>query len=386
VNQNSVVAEKKRRILYTIGRPETGGVQKLVFYLTKSAELAEYQHNVVCLRSCSGGMAERFLSAGVSLKGCIPRRMSLVPSYRLRYWLSRIHFNLLFTSALKSLKPDLVHIHNNSYLALQLRAINTVGIPWVWTAHGLGLTGAQRTVQDAIKNARGGYHLTAVSQAVFENLSGLSLASRGRVSVVYNGIDLRDYASYQPNDDSRAKWKIPENAVVFGTANSFIDLKRHDLLVDAAAELIRRGETACFVLAGEGPLESWLREHVKQRGLEKYFRFIGWQSDIRPFLGAIDVFVLTSDTEGFSVALLEASASGKPCVATRVGGVPELLGESGLLVSPGVLQELVDALDAMLYPEVRKEYSKLARENSLRFSISSIARQYSEIYQGLIAR
>src|SRR5205085_11956587 len=98
-----------------------------------------------------------------------------------------------------------------------------------------------------------------------------------------------------------------------------------DTLVRAVAKLRRTIPNIQLVLIGSGPREAHLRELVDSLRLDDHVTFAGSRSDVQDLLAAFDVFALTSLYEGLSIALLEAMAAGIPCVATRVGGVPEIL-------------------------------------------------------------
>jgi len=112
---------------------------------------------------------------------------------------------------------------------------------------------------------------------------------------------------------------------------------------------------------------------------------VGYQSDMVQFWREVDVAVVSSDSEGLPMALLEACASGVPCIATRVGGIPEVLGDgSGILVEPGSKEALAEAMEEMMDERVRSEYGKRAREVAKRFSINKTVEQYNNLYQELL--
>ena len=107
---------------------------------------------------------------------------------------------------------------------------------------------------------------------------------------------------------------------------------------------------ATLLLVGEGPLESSVKEHVRRLGLAERIRFIGSQSQPQPFFALADVVVIASVTEGLSLALLEALGLGRAVVATRVGGIVDVIedGRNGLLVPPGDPNALADAVNHLI--------------------------------------
>ncbi|PKN49481.1 MAG: hypothetical protein CVU63_02030 [Deltaproteobacteria bacterium HGW-Deltaproteobacteria-20] len=118
------------------------------------------------------------------------------------------------------------------------------------------------------------------------------------------------------------------------------------LLLEAAREVVAKEPRARFVLAGEGPLRAELERTASDLGLGDRFRFLGYRSDMPRVISALDVYVLSSLWEGLPLALLEALAMGKPVVATRVGGNPEVVdhGVNGFIVPPRDASALAQAL------------------------------------------
>jgi glycosyltransferase involved in cell wall biosynthesis len=128
--------------------------------------------------------------------------------------------------------------------------------------------------------------------------------------------------------------------------------KGYYLLLDALATLVGNGHDVRLTLAGDGPDRVALEDHARRTGVDGRVRFLGEvnQEQVRALFADVDVFVLPSFAEGIPVVLMEAMASGLPCVATRITGIPELIveGESGLLVTPSEVGQLADAIARLL--------------------------------------
>jgi glycosyltransferase involved in cell wall biosynthesis len=137
---------------------------------------------------------------------------------------------------------------------------------------------------------------------------------------------------------------------------------------------------------GLGPLENDLRTLVATRGLDDVVRFTGSRDDVFEILPAFDVFVLSSRHEGLPIALMEAMASGVACVATRVGGVPELIddGRNGLLVDPGDPSALAAAIAKLLDDEsLRRALATSARTAAATMTLAPAATRLQEVYDTL---
>jgi glycosyltransferase involved in cell wall biosynthesis len=143
-----------------------------------------------------------------------------------------------------------------------------------------------------------------------------------------------------------------------------------------------------LVLVGDGELREQLEDQAKDLGLGSQVRFLGLRTDIPDVLGAMDVFVLSSDWEGNPLSVIEAMASGLPVVSTAVGGVPDLfeIGKEGLIVRPGDIQGLSNSMAYLLENrEARLSMgmaaARRAREN---YDVSTMVQAYEELYEDVV--
>jgi glycosyltransferase involved in cell wall biosynthesis len=164
--------------------------------------------------------------------------------------------------------------------------------------------------------------------------------------------------------------------------------KGHRCLLKAAARLKAKGLRLSYRIAGAGSLRQQLEREAASLGLNDDVEFLGFVHDTPAFLAAIDLFVMPSLFEGLGVAVLEAMAAGKPVIASRVGGLPELVadGETGLLVAPKNVEGLAEAIarladDESLARAMGKKGAALARAN---FSLERMAVQNEAYYYELI--
>jgi glycosyltransferase involved in cell wall biosynthesis len=138
---------------------------------------------------------------------------------------------------------------------------------------------------------------------------------------------------------------------------------------------------------GTGPLERDLRAQVAAAGLERHVLFAGHQADVRPYLEAADLYVSSSEREGFGLALVEAMAFELPCVATNIGGHDDVLaGEgTGMLVPPGQPAPLAAAITAVLEDRSRARAMGIAARAAAetRFDVDRMAKQISDALLGL---
>jgi len=234
-------------------------------------------------------------------------------------------------------------------------------------------------------------HLLTVSQAVKDDCARRNRWPASRISVIHTGVEPGDYGpDASARRRVRADWGLSQDTPLIVTAARLSYEKGLPTLIDATAELAKRHPTAVTVVVGEGPMRAELTRKIASAGLADRVRLAGFRTDMPAVLAAADVFCLPSQMEGLPNVLLEASATGLPVVATRVGGVPELVvaDQTGLLVPPGRADELARAIGRVL--EDRALAERLGRAARRRiedeFSARAAAVKYQVLYEALVDR
>jgi glycosyltransferase involved in cell wall biosynthesis len=210
---------------------------------------------------------------------------------------------------------------------------------------------------------------------------------RRGLEVLVHGIDIEAVAGHRRQRVAkRAELGIDTDTVVVVTVANLRHEKAYDVLLDAAAQAIAKRPDLLFISAGHGPLATEMEDRRDRLGLGGGFRFLGFRDDVHDLLAAADVFCLASRHEGLPVALMEASALGLPTVATRVGGVPEVIEDdrSGLLAdaeSPGAL---ADAIVSLAEDEERRHrMGRRARELAAQFDSRLAVRRLEAVYEAV---
>jgi len=250
----------------------------------------------------------------------------------------------------------------------------------VWASHA-PLT---RTA-DRLTAGRGEIHL-AVSDAVQATLPP---AIRARSRVVRYGIDTAAVRARAARPAARAELGAGADEIVIGTVANLRATKGYPDLLVAARRVVDRVPAARFVAAGRGPLETELREQQARLGLGDRFAFLGFRPDAVRVMSAFDVFCLPSHHEGLPVALMEALALGLPVVATRVGGVAELVtdGVDAVLVPAGEPAALADALVALAKdPARRAAMSRAACARADALDATAAVRAIEAVYREAVGR
>lgn len=207
---------------------------------------------------------------------------------------------------------------------------------------------------------------------------------RNRITVVHNGVSALPPISQEDVHICKAELEIPSDDQVIGIVGSLYSVKGHRYLFDAVPDVLERFPDTTFLVVGRGELEVALKEQVERLGVAKKVMFLGLRQDVSRLLAIMDIFALPSLSEGLSMAILEAMMAGKPIVATRVGGNPELIeeGRTGLLVEPENSQALVKALERLLESkQATRQMGMCGREKAQReFGVNEMVRQYAGLY------
>lgn len=309
----------------------------------------------------------------------------------------RVLDSLLYTvvglGCLIRYRPDVIHSHEFlSTARLGLLAGRLLHVPVIVTAH---LSGPDGDVQRALRSRRGRRLLSrirrssalsiAVSRQIDDELAAAGMPSQRRV-VIPNGVDLHRFHPARPGERAALRRDLGirgHPVVVF--AGRLAAQKRLDVLLEAWTEISQAWPTSQLLLLGDGEEAERLRKlappNVDVRGAV---------IDVSVYLRAADVFVLPSDAEGMSNALLEAQATGVPAVVTNVGAAPDVIADSvtGLLVPAGDPGSLARAIGLLLADEaLRERMGAAARERMVaEFSVERTVDSFMQAYETVVRR
>ena len=230
--------------------------------------------------------------------------------------------------------------------------------------------------------------IIAVSEAIKTILLPV-INKKEIINVVYDCIDLSRYQDESDVHFLKRELNLPLTTKLIGNLSALADHKDYPTFIRTANELLKSHSNIHFVVAGDGPLREEIMNSVKVMGLEQHITFLGFRKDVPPILKSLDVFLMTSKTEGLGSVLLEAFACGIPVVSTNAGGIPEIVkqNQTGLIAPVGDEQELANQVDQLLSnDELRNSLVNNATEFVKHFSIKATALQTKAVYQSLLEK
>lgn len=365
------------RVMNVIKGLGRGGAETLLPSALRSASRSEFDFSYAYLLPHKSDLAKELEALGSNVFCIDGSRSTQLPSTVLR--LARL---------LKREAFDVVHAHLPIAGVVARTASVVAGVPFIYTEHNLleryhpitrWANKATWSLQD---------HVVAVSDEVKSSIRR-RIRSRVPISVVRNGVDANAYSFDEGLCSStRRLLEIPNDAPVVGLIAVFRAQKRLDRWLEAAALIKSTIPDTRFVLVGDGPLRPDVESAIARLGLSSAVHLVGLQSDVRPYLACMDVFMMSSDFEGLPVAMLEAMAMRLPIVATSVGGISEAVtnGRDGFLTMQDSA-DLAGRAVALLRDEtLRRTMGENARSTIVeRFSIRAMQRSLEDLYRTIVS-
>lgn len=354
---------------------DVGGAEAVLVRLVRSLRDRDIGSCVYCVDGHVGAFGRQLQEEGVPIV-TIGRRPGFDPS-TVRGLRHRF----------REYSIDLVHCHQYTpWVYGTLAAIGT-GSPVVFTEHGRlhpDRTRLRRRLANQLLRLRTA-SVTAISEATADALVEKEWLLRSDIDVIYNGVEdpaqaIADRPRDRTPDDNR-------DTFVVGTVARLHPVKNHDSMLQAVASVAADVPALRLLIVGDGPERERLEALARELGIDRLSTFVGYRPDPFSLLSHMDVFLLTSHTEGTSMTLIEAMALGKPCVVSDVGGNPEVVehGNAGLLCPPDQPEAFADAIRSLYWSVAERE--RLGRRAravyEARFSLHRMTGAYVELYRGL---
>ncbi|MFH1023616.1 MAG: glycosyltransferase [Planctomycetota bacterium] len=359
------------RIAYVIWSLGLGGAEKVVIHLATGLDRTRFSPVIFCLNE-PGPFAPEVLRQGIEVIGLHKRGPAdILAAYRLY-------------NALKAGRFDVVHTHLWGANVWGRLAARLAGVPVIIaTEHNVPNWKTRWHFLLDRMLAPATTRLVAVSQAVLSEYERRKIAPL-RWTLISNGVSPRT-PPVPGRDDARRALGLPPSGTVIGWMGRFAVVKNPLLFAEAAAIAVRKAPSLMIILAGDGPLRPALEQKINALGIRDRVVFAGVLHDIPAFLAALDAIAFSSDSEGLSMAMLEAMAAGVPVVATAVGGTRELVRHeiTGFLVPPRDADALAGGMVRVISdPDLAETLRRNATDFTRReHAESGMIRRHDSLYR-----
>lgn len=373
-------ARSRQRLLYVINDLTVGGAQRALLSQAAALDRERYDVHVASLEILpEGSLTAEFEAAGITVhtlaKAGEPFGMGPL---RLR-------------ARIAALKPDIVHTHLAAAGIVGRLAARSCGVPHVvstlhnvsdWTerrAHPLrALDRATLRLADRI---------CAVSDAVGTAVANVAPHLSARTLTVRNGVSLEDFrVSGDERENARARMGFAPADFVIATVARLEPYKGIETLLRAAAAAADKAPMLQLLIVGDGSDRPRLECLAESLGIAAWTTFTGTRDDVPRMLASADIFAMPSHSEGLGVAAIEALAAGLPVLASRVGGLPEIIEDTvcGRLLRDNEVEDWVDALTSAAHrPPSLLRWREAAMKRAAEFSIEASVADLERLYDSL---
>lgn len=380
---------KKTKILYVITKGNFGGAQRYVFDL--ATHLPKDLYEAVVVYGNGEALRTKLDSYGI-------RTRSIESLIRNISILKELQTITSLISIINDENPDVIHL--NSSKAGILGAVagtiikvsrrlskNSKSLRIIFTGHGWAFNEDRNLLSKTVVAL--GHYVTiilsdtviAVSQQVQKQISRFPFTKQ-KIVMIHNGIS---QIQFESKESARKSLGIPENSFVFGTLSELHKNKGIDIALRSFVSIARRYPDVLYVILGNGEEKNTLIQLTKSLRIEESVRFLGYIDHASTYLKAFDVFTLTSRTEAFPYVILEAGNAGLPIIASRVGGIPEVITnkQNGLLVEPKNTFDLEYSMHELIRDERQRKALGKSLEETLneRFTLHSMLEKTVALYK-----
>jgi len=362
-------------IIHVVENLDRGGLERMVIDLSRAQRNAGHSVEVVCVFD-RGLLADELQASGVPVHACGKRQgLDIAALRRLRQRLAKGTGGILHTHNAAA--------HYHAQLATMGMRFQRV----LNTRHGMGDHAARSRRERRYRRSMAKTDVVAaVCEAARRHFQSQGVSPRGCLIAVPNGIRVQAFESANP--ELRAALAVElgleADARIIGSVGRLTPVKDQALLLRAFVPVLAAEPRAALAVVGDGPLRAELEALASEYGIAARTRFLGDRSDVAKILPGFELFALSSRSEGYSIALLEACASALPIVATRVGGNEEIVhdGITGRLVGAGDEQAFALALKQLLNdPPLAQTMGRRGRAWAYeQASVEAMALRYTQLY------
>jgi len=364
------------KILHVIPSLDCGGAEHLTLNLARAQQELGHEISVCCVMSPpeKGTLYEKARALGIP---CYFSFSKHEPHVMTTWKMMRLF---------RRLCPDVIQSHLPRANSCSTIAARLAGIPCIIaTFHNPMIWKNNRQKKWGMWTSRFQDGIFCDAEMIRRRLLEMCPHVESKTRIVYPSIPLsKAFVSQEEQDLFKSKWGVEKEDRLVGMIGRLAEVKDHATFIDAAEIVLKSSSRIKFLIVGDGPMREQLRECVREKALEDRVLFPGYVPDLNLIWSVLDLFVLSSLSEGCPVSILEAFAAGLPVIATNVGGIPEIIikGENGFLVEPGQPGQIAEKIHALLSNKsLHEKMRENARQTAHNFQIEKMAEQTITLYK-----
>lgn len=353
-----------------------GGAERVIYNLVRGMNRSQFDVSVLCLDAPIGEFGAQLENEGIAVT-----QFSRKPGLDLGL-VAQIRRHIV------DRQVDVLHCHQYTPYIYGLFASILTRTSVLYTEHGR-FHPDRRRFKRIMANPMLGWltaQITAISEATRRALIEYENFPAERIRVIYNGVP-KVSGDRRRESELASSLDIPECAFVMGSVARLDSIKNQAMAIRALGHVLRENPQAYLLLVGDGPERESLEQLTRQLQLSPRVRITGYQKDTERFYRMMDLFLLTSYSEGTAMTLLEAMASSLPCVVTDVGGNPEIVeaGKTGFVVASDDDAALGEKISLLCRNgEMRQRFGIAGRERFLKlFTAEKMVQHYESLYEAL---
>jgi len=366
---------KRKRIVHITFNMEIGGAEQVIYNLIEHTDPSKYEVSIICLEQPVGAFGKQLQKKGYEVTA-----FSRNPG---------VDFSLIknIRDHIRLRNIDVLHCHQYTPYFYGIMGAAFTRCRVIFTEHGRFYPDIRKVKRVLINPILSLFTdgITAISAATRDALIRFENFPKDKIKVVYNGID--DARYLLPQDPNiKDSLGISEKAYILGTVARLDPIKNQKMMIKALNIVRQKYPETFLIIVGDGPERKNLEQFTEELGLSSHVIFTGFREDTHLFYKIMNIFLLTSFSEGTAMTLLEAMATGLPCIATAVGGNPEIVkeGETGFLIpsdDENILAEKIIALlaDENMIERMGKSGRRRFEEN---FTVEKMVCSYQSMYEG----
>lgn len=373
---------KKKKIVYIA--QSAGGVAEYLYMFLKNFKDNNFE-NILIVSEDYKIQIERFKQ--------YTSKIYFVPMVRDINLKNDIISIFYLKKVLKKIKPDIVYLQSSKAGAIgRIALMLDFKTKIVYNAHGwyfnAKISEKKKKFYALAEKilAKKTYKIINISKNEYDTALQYKIAPKEKMCIIENGIDFSKFKNSENNRrKTREKYNIQDNEIVLGVVGRLSEQKDPITTIKAFNEINKKVNNVKLIFVGEGELKKQLKEYARINNLQDKIIITGWVSNVEKYIPAFDIALLPSKWEGFGLALIEYMACDKPIVATKVGGIQDIIKneKNGYLVEVGNISQLVNTIEILIKDkEIVKKIIDENKKIRQKYDIKNVVKKHQEIFGG----